>query len=91
MPKKTKKEKLLANARRAHLAPVARSAPTAPLPLTPATSSFSFSLAQKKMSSQTSAVTSSDYRTQKRDLMKTVIITVAILIGEFLLANQLPR
>jgi hypothetical protein len=92
MPKKTKKEKLLANARRSHLAPVATSAPAAPLPIAPADHSFSFSLSAKKTPVQTSTTTAhTDYRVMKRDLVKTVLITGAILVGEFLLTYWLPR
>ncbi|MFZ5535769.1 MAG: hypothetical protein ACOY3M_06485 [Patescibacteria group bacterium] len=91
MPKKTKKEKLLASARRSHLAPIATHAPATAVPLTPANSSFSFSLSTGKASSRTSVATEANYSLIKKALVKTVLITVAILVCEFLLTSWLPR
>jgi len=88
MPKKTKKEKLLAARHRSTLPPVA--AKPAPQ-LRDAPSPFQFSLPQKKstVAKHQATVAVEDFSAIKRDLAKTLIITIGIIVGELLLARYL--
>lgn len=92
MPKKTKKEKLLAQRHRTKLPPVAIqiSSDAAPQPLMP-TSQISFTLPVLRKASSAITVTPEESRVLRRDIVKTVILTTIILISEFLLARSLPQ
>lgn len=76
MPKKTKKEKLLAERRRSYSSPVA--------------TAVSFSLpAQPVTRNAAPAIDTEEFRIMNKSLLKTVIITAIILTSEFLLAHTL--
>ncbi len=93
MPKKTKKEKLLAQQHRSHVASVVtRRAPESDtLPATTDTR-ITFSLPKRTQQPTGLGLSSAhEFTVMKRDLIKTVILTVAILISEFLLAKSLPQ
>jgi len=93
MPKKTKKEKLLAQQHRSRLSPVViqHSAVEKPESISTVTG-ISFSLPKISQSAApVQTATLREYGQIKRDLTKTVIITGVILVSEFLLARLLPR
>ena len=88
MPKKTKKEKLLAQKHRqaVHNAPIVlQREQTAPLPQSTAT----FSLSSLTPKQAASSVLINDFAVIKKDLIKTVILIVGILLVEFVLARSL--
>ncbi|MCL4200828.1 hypothetical protein KJZ67_05860 [Patescibacteria group bacterium] len=91
MPKKTKKEKLLAQRHRTKLSPVAiQIAPDAtvqPLPV----SQVSFTLPAIRKAPSAIAVSPEESRVLRADILKTIIFTTIILISEFLLARSLPQ
>ncbi|MEK7532829.1 MAG: hypothetical protein AAB542_00145 [Patescibacteria group bacterium] len=92
MPKKTKKEKLLAQQHRTNLPPVViqHTSQTDPVSL-PATHTL-FTLPNRNNAIQTPQTSSvHEYKLMKHDLIKTVILTSVILVSEFLLARSLPR
>jgi hypothetical protein len=91
MPKKTKKEKLLAQRHRTKLPPVAiqTTSETPALPLMPTQISFTIPNIHKSSSAKT--VTQEESRVLRADIIKTVILTTIILISEFLLARSLPQ
>lgn len=93
MPKKTKKEKLLANKRRSQLTPVAIGNKGVNSPVTPANpNTFSFSLTTPKTTqTPVTPANTPQYLLMKKDLAKTIFITVIILISEFLLTRWLPQ
>ncbi len=90
MPKKTKKEKLLAQHHRVHLPPavVESRLPESVKNV----NSFHLTLPVQTPTT-TRAVTGSvdEFTAIHRDLVKTLIITGAIIISEFLLAHYLPH
>jgi len=89
MPKKTKKEKLLAERRRKILppAPAGHSSINAD-----ASSPFSVTLPASSLKPSPRAVVAvDDFPAIKRDLTKSLIITAVIIMGEILLARYLPR
>ncbi len=92
MPKKTKKEKLLAQQHRKNLSPVVirntSETPRAPLPID---TRVLFSLPNRNIAATTQTTATHEYALMKRDLIKTVVLTSVILISEFLLAQSLPR
>lgn len=93
MPKKTKKEKLLAQQHRSHVASVVnRRAPESHTPPATADTRMMFSL-PKRVEQPTGPGLSSahEFMIMKRDLIKTVVLTLAVLISEFLLAKSLPQ
>lgn len=88
MPKKTKKEKLLAQKHRQSVqaAPVVvHHVPTPPLP----TRNTTFSLSGLSGKPQQAPTLSNDFTVIKRDIMKTVILIIGILLSEFVLAKVL--
>lgn len=92
MPKKTKKEKLLAQQHRTNLSPVViqhtSQTDSVSLPVTHAL----FTLPNRNNPVQTAQTSSvHEYKLMKHDLIKTVILTSVILVSEFLLARSLPR
>ncbi len=86
MPKKTKKEKQLAQVRRMHLSSVVanHTAPIATDLISPTQTSFT--LAKTSAPSKTDTV---PYLRIKRDLFRTVALAMVILISELLLAQRL--
>jgi|GEM_PF-693031 len=94
MPKKTKKEKLLAQRHRTKLPPVAiqTTSETPALPLMPTQpTQISFTIPNIHKSSSAKTVTQEESRVLRADIIKTVILTTIILISEFLLARSLPQ
>jgi len=93
MPKKTKKEKLLAIQRRSRVSPVAIPEKADKRPSEGANpNTFSFSLSPTQHATPTkNRSADTDYRLMKKDLVKTVLITCAILISEVLLTRWLPQ
>ncbi|MBI5018749.1 hypothetical protein HZB58_00570 [Candidatus Gottesmanbacteria bacterium] len=93
MPKKTKKEKLLASKRRSQLLPVAIDNNGVNSPIAPANqNTFSFSLATPKIAQDSvKSANTPQYLLIKKDLTKTIFITGIILISEFLLTRWLPQ
>lgn len=93
MPKKTKKEKLLANKRRSQFTPVVIGNNGVNSPVESANSNtFSFSLAGPKAAqAPVKPVNTPQYLLMKKDLAKTIFITGIILISEFLLTRWLPQ
>lgn len=92
MPKKTKKEKLLAQQHRTKRAPVKHFSPSPISAQLSQPAAFSFTLpTTQQPKAKTAAATYDEYGLIKRDLIKTVILTTIILMGEFLLTNRLPR
>ena len=93
MPKKTKKEKLLAQQHRTNLSPVViqhTSEKTAVSLLVD--TRVLFTLPNRNSTAAVSQATAiHEYRLMTRDLVKTVLLTSVILISEFLLARALPR
>lgn len=92
MPKKTKKEKLLAQRHRTNLLPVVmrNTSQTDPVSL-PVTHAL-FTLPNRNnavVTTQTSSV--HEYKLMKHDLIKTMILTSVILVSEILLARSLPH
>lgn len=87
MPKKTKKEKLLAQKHRHTVlgAPVVLyREQNAPLP----TSTATFSLPQVTTQKQSGILAlTNDFAVIKKDLIKSVVLIVGILLSEFLLAK----
>ena len=86
MPKKTKKQKIHANAHRRAFFPVVLEATSSPLqsPITQTTSAFTYT--------PTRAITSTlihDERAVKKDIVKTVILVIIILGIELLLSRYL--
>lgn len=93
MPKKTKKEKLLASKRRSQFPPVVIEAGNVNSPQEQATPGF-FTFSPANISTpKTHAAASStpQYLQIKRDLIKTVFITAIILVSEVLLTRWLPQ
>ncbi len=90
MPKKTKKEKLLARKHRSYLLPVAIShAPSMTKDEPVSRAQYSFSLPAKHTTRLSTETLAADFQTIKKDLTKTLIFTVGILMSEFLLARVL--
>ena len=88
MPKKTKKEKLLAQKHRQSVqaAPVViHHEPAPPLP----TSNATFSLSALLGKPQPNSVLLNDFAVIKKDLVKTVLLIIGILLSEFVLAKVL--
>lgn len=93
MPKKTKKEKLLAQQHRTNLPPVViQNRSQTHADALPVDTRVSFTLPfQNKPASPVLPAAIHEYTLMKRDLIKTVVLTSVILISEFLLAQWLPR
>lgn len=93
MPKKTKKEKLLAMQRRSQASPVViRDKTVNGAPESAHSNTFSFSLSPAHTPTPTKHTsTGVDYTLMKKDLIKTLIITTAILVSEVLLTKWLPQ
>lgn len=90
MPKKTKKEKLLAQRHRTHLTSSVI-VPTQVVHDTPATS-FQFVLPVNHISPATQQTVSiEEFAAIKKDLIKTVVITIGIIAVEILLTKYLPH
>ena len=90
MPKKTKKAKLLAEA---HRQPVIRRQPSISIQHTPhqaplATSQITYSVPQARAKAESAALQIEHVAIQ-HDLIKTVIFSVAIIVGELLLSRYL--
>lgn len=86
MPKKTKKQKIHANAHRRAFSPVVHEVSHSPLqsPITQVASAFTYT--------PTHAITSTlihDERAVKKDIVKTVILVIIILGIELLLSRYL--
>ena len=92
MPKKTKREKLLAQRHRQSLPPpVISQVPTrAPAP-GPQPYQFTASSITTRPPTPKALVSTQEFTAIKKDLVKTVIITGAIIISEFMLAHYLPH
>lgn len=92
MPKKTKKEKMLARKHRSTV--LSSSAPTIPTPLVPEHSAVLFSLPTTSAQlAHTKQIAGSieEFAAIKRDLFKTMIITFGIIATELLLSHYLPH
>ncbi len=92
MPKKTKKEKVIAQQRRAHLPLVVKShsgysTPSSIPNSTPITLSLSSETARLN---KIKTNTSNEYNYVNRDIIKTILLTSIILISEYLLTKWLP-
>ncbi len=90
MPKKTKKAKLLAEA---HRQPAVRRQPSISVQHTPlqspiVTSQIMYAIPQARAKAETSAL-HIEHVAIKHDLIKTVIFSVAIIVGELLLSRYL--
>jgi len=90
MPKKTKKEKLLAQQHRTNLPLIV------PVPATPIgtenTPSFRLTLPDRTpVIAHPLAASIDEFTAIQRDLKKTLLITVSIIASEFLLAHYLPH
>jgi hypothetical protein len=92
MPKKTKKEKMLAQKHRGTV--LSSPGTTIPSPLTHQSSSVQFTLPSIKttrVSQTTHGLVIEEFSAIKRDLLKTIIITVGIIVTELLLSHYLPH
>ncbi len=92
MPKKTKKEKLLAAHHRMNLPPVV-SADIRALDHTDTANTFRLTMPVQKTIYSQNAISASvdEFAAIKHDLIKTLIITISIISSEFLLAHYLPH
>lgn len=91
MPKKTKKEKLLAQRHR-HNLPL--SEPSEIQKTEGGTPVVSYRLnvsATARQPARAALVSTEEFAAIKKDLIKTALITAGIIIGEFLLAQRLPH
>lgn len=89
MPKKTKKAKLKAQQRRfvpQSVASIQATSPTSDLPMS-SSSDFRFT-PSPKTEKKASSVAVTNITQLRRDLIKTLIITTAILVAEILLARH---
>lgn len=88
MPKKTKKQKLLAQKHRTFQVPV-------PAPLTTESQTpgptFQFTAPVINTHTQTTAAVVNEFDAIKRDIRKTLLLTTAIIVSEFLLSHYLPH
>lgn len=90
MPKKTKKEKLLAQRHRKNLTPVVFESTPQPAG---DPSPFQFTLSNKPVSAPSphARETVENFAAIQHDLTKTLVITIGIIISELLLARYLPQ
>lgn len=91
MPKKTKKEKILAQLHRSHFSPVVTYKEPTPIPDSEPIKPSSFTLPQHRTPSVTQVLHTTEYSLMKRDLLKTVTLASLILIGEFILSLWLVK
>lgn len=95
MPKKTRKQKLLAQRRRSLLQRKETPAPVIPAHTasSPASDTFMFSMPEKHAArkGQSSSAASFEYGAIRRDLIKTIVITTVLITAEILIAVYLPR
>lgn len=91
MPKKTKREKLLAQHHRVSLSPLVSPSLSESSRLPPSPSGFMLPHQSVQMHRTSGVGSIEEFTAIKRDLVKTVIITFGIIISELLLSQYLPH
>lgn len=94
MPKKTRKQKLLARHHRLHARANDTANYSSPKQEDTASSPFTFTFQKKTapgISDQPTKTQTIEFRAIQRDIIKTLGITACIIISEFLLSRYMPH